>query len=157
MAILEQIVQFSTILSGDSSLQRFGDKHDATDLTVTGQVFDSGNIPLADNFTAITLWQANQGGMASFNYLLFHSTVPCWLEIANTTPNPDERALIFVPANGVAVIPSPNMGGYASNTTRLDGADLVLATDYNAISEIRVQSDNADLAGDGLVRLMLVL
>lgn len=156
MATLEQIVQYTIAITGEAQ-RRFGAKTSPTNLTVTGQVFDTGNIPIADAFSQQTIWQTGNGGLATFAYLLFTCTVDCWLEIANTTPNPDERALIRVPANTVAVLPTAFMGGYASNTSRLDGADLVVVTDYNSITEIRVQSDVASLGGAGLARLMLVL
>lgn len=156
MATLEQVVQYTISLTGEAQ-RRIGAKNTPTNLTVTGQVFDTGNVPLADGFAQLTLWQANQGGLATFAYLLFLCTADCWLEFANTVPATDERAIVRVPANAMLVIPSAFMGGYASNTSRLDGADLVLATDYNSINEIRVQSDVALLGGAGLARMMLIL
>lgn len=156
MATLEQIIQFQIALTGEA-VRRFGDKATPTDLTVTGQVWDSGNFPLADNYGNAEIWATTQGGLASFAYLIFMADVDVILELANTTPNPDERALFNIAANSVLVLPSSVMGGYASNTSRLDGAAMVSATDFNTINSIRVQRNAANLAGDATCRLMLVL
>ncbi len=156
MATLTQTVQFSTTEILSEAIRHFGDKNLPTELTVNGQVWDSGNFPIADAYTAATIWSATNGGLASFSYLLFVADADMWLEIANTTPNPDERALIFVPANAMLILPSAYIGGYASNTSRLDGSALVAATDYNAIGEIRVQNNVAAGAGTTTCRLMLI-
>lgn len=156
MATLEQIIQFQLSVL-DESVRRIGEKSEPTDLTVTGQVFDTGNFPVTDNYGTAEIWAANQGGLASFAYLIFMANVAMTLEVANTTPNPDERALFRVPANAMLVLPSGTMGGYASNTTRLDGAANVLNTDYGTINSVRVQRDVADLAGDATCRLVLIL
>lgn len=156
MATLQQVVQFTIALASEAQ-RRLGDKNIPTSLAVTGSVFDTGGVVIADNYGQAVLWQANQGGLASFAYALFIADQDCVLEFANTTPNPDERFLVTIKANAVLVLPSSVLGAYASNTTRLDGAALVAATDYNTINEIRVQRDAADLTADATVRLMLVL
>ena len=155
MATLEQIFQYTIGVVGEVKRQ-FGDRANTANLTVVGPTFDTGNIVIADNFGAKVLWQTDQGGMTSFEYLVFLSDKDVILEFANTAPNPDERALFTVKANALCVIPSSVMGGYASNTTRLDGASMVAGTDFNTITEIRVQRNASDLSGDATVRLMLV-
>lgn len=155
MASLEQIIQFQLALTGEAQ-RRFGDKTTPVNLTVNGQVWDSSNIVVADNFGNVTLWQSPQGGLTSFQYLLFTSNADVWLELANTVPATDERLIIFVAANSILALPSGKMGGYASNVSRFDGAVMVSGTDYNFINEIRVDRDVTDLAGDATVRLMLV-
>ena len=155
MASLNQIYQFSIDLLGESP-RRVGSKADSVDLTVGGQVFDTGNVTIADNYGQDILWQSGNGGMDGFDYLLFISNADVWIEISNTTPATDERSLFFVPANALMALPSRNMGGFASTTSRLDGAALVDGTDYGDITEIRVQRDAADLAGDATVRLVLI-
>ena len=160
MATLTQ--RFEFLISGllgenENRPRHFGDRADSDDLTVTGQVFDTGNVIVADNFGTATLWQTGQGGLTAPAYILFISDKDIFIEIANTTPNPDERMLFEVKANALLAMPADVMGAYASNTSRLDGAVLVSATDYNAITEIKVQRDVADLVGDANVRLVLIV
>lgn len=155
MATLEQIIQFSLAVLGENT-RKIGEKTSPTDLTVNGQVFDTGNVTVADNFGTATLWQANQGGMASFSYLILLTNADIYVELANTVPATDERLLFKVPANTICVLPSSVMGGFASNTSRLDGAVLVSATDYNLITDVKVQRDVADAVGDATVRLVLI-
>lgn len=137
--------------------RQFGNANVPSEFAVTGQVYDTGSVGVSDGYGVKSLWSADGGGLASFQYLLFTSTHAVKLELVNATPNPDERMLFEVPAGGIVLIPSAVMGGYASNTSRLDGAALVDGTDFNNITEIRVQRDDADLTGDATVRLMLVL
>lgn len=155
MATLQQIVQYSMSVLGETQ-RKIGEKNSPTDLTVNGQIWDSGGVPVADAFGQATLWQSGNGGLTSFAYLIFTSDVDVVLEVANTTPNPDERALFLVKGGTFLIIPSTSVGGYANNTSRLDGSALVLNTDYGLISEIRVQRDVADLAGNATVRLVLI-
>lgn len=154
MATLEQLFQFHLdILQGKMD---FGDKRTPVNRTVDGKVFDTGSQVIADNFGNATIWQTTQGGLAGFDHLLFWCDVDVFLELANTTPNPDERAIIFVPGGTLVSLPSRYIAGYASNTSRLDGANMVEATDYDDILEIRIQRDEADAVGDATYRLVLI-
>lgn len=155
MATLEQIVQFSSTVIGETK-RLIGEKNLPTDLTINGQIWDSGNFPIADNYSAATIWNGGEGGLSSFSYLIFLANADMWLEFANTVPATDENALIFVPANAMLVLPSAYMGGYANNTSRLDGAVLVAATDYGAINKIRVQNNTPAGAGTATCRLVLL-
>jgi hypothetical protein len=155
MATLEQIVQFQTSVLGEST-RRVGGKAVLTNFDVDGAVYDTGNIVVADNYGAKTLWTSPGGGITSFDWLLFTTNRDVYIELVNTVPATDERLLLKVLANSYLVLPSSVMGGYASNTSRLDGAALVSATDFNLITEIRVQRDAADLDGDASVRLVLI-
>lgn len=156
MATLQQLVEYTiTGLIGETS-RKIGERQAPTLLTVNGQVWDSGNFPVADNFGQATIWQTGNGGLTAPSYIFILSTADLIVELANTTPNPDERMLFRVAANALCVIPSSIMGGYASNTSRLDGAALVSGTDYNTITEIRVQRDAATGAGAASVRIILL-
>lgn len=155
MATLTQLIQFTLPIIGEA-VRHIGDKQTPTDLTVSGQVWDSGNFPVADAYTAATIWNGGDGGLTSFSYLIFIADSDMWLEFANTVPATDENALVFVPAGAMLVLPSAYMGGYANNTSRLDGAVLVAATDYNAINKIRVQNNVAAGAGTATCRLVLI-
>lgn len=137
------------------SKRKIGERTEPEEFTAS-QVWDSGNFTVADNYGQKTVWQTTNGVLTTPSWILVLSDQDIIVEIANTTPNPDERMLFKVPANRICSLPSSIMGGYASNTSRLDGAALVAATDYNDISEIRVQRDAADLAGDATVRIVLI-
>jgi hypothetical protein len=156
MATLTEIIQLSLPILGETE-RKIGDKTEPISLTVNGQVFDTGNFPIADNYGNLVVWSAAQGGLASFSHLIFTATADVILEFANTTPNPDERALMNVAANTMLIIPSSVMGGYASNTSRLNGAAIVSGTGFNTINEIRVQRNVATGVGAATGRLVLIL
>lgn len=158
MATLTQIIQISLEMLAETE-RKFGDKRTPIELTVDGQVYDTGNVTIADNFGTAVLWDAtagSNGGISSFDHLFFTSNADVWIELVNTVPATDERAYIFVPANTYLVLPSRYIGALATNTSRLDGANLVEATDFDEITQIKVQRDEADGVGDATVRLMLV-
>lgn len=155
MATLTQILQYSMSLLGETQ-RKIGEKNAPTDFTINGRIFDTGGIPIADNFGNATLWTAGAGGLTTFSYLLFTTDAAVALEFTNTVPATDERALVYVAAGAFLCIPSQFMGGFASNTSRLDGAALVLGTDYNSINEIRVQRDVAASTGVATIRLVLI-
>lgn len=154
-ATLNQIFEYMIAVTGESK-RKFGDRALSTSRTMTGPVFDTGNIVIADNFGATTLWTSPGGGLVSFDQILFISDVDVFLELVNTVPATDERLVLQVQANSPLLIPSRYMGGHTSNTSRLDGANMVEATDYDEITEIRVQRNAASLAGAATVRLMLI-
>ncbi len=148
--------EFAVRSSLGKVLQSLGDRFIRTTITPTlGIVFDVGDV-IADNFGQDTLWTTGQGGIDTFEYLFFLSDVDVYLEVANTDTSPDERFLVLVRGGIPLVIPGGLMGGYGSDTSRLDGSVLVLSTDYDNITEIRVQRDEAEGVGDATVRLMLV-
>lgn len=157
MATLEQVIQLSITLTGEEKARFFGDKSVPTDLTVTGQVFDSGGIQIVDDYTVKTLWAANQGGLASYSYLIYTSNVDTYLELANVALATDEHLILPCAAHGVLVIPGGTMGGYVSNTDRFDGNQLIAATDYQTVDQISAYNNAADLIGDATCRLVLVL
>lgn len=132
-----------------------GDKNTPVTLTTTGVIHDD-TTTIADNFGNETLWTADDGNINNFSYLLVVTDADIVLELVNTTPATDERALLFVKANCPLLIPGQSFGGYASNTSRLDGAVLVLATDYNNINQIRAQRNVATGNGSANVRLVLI-
>lgn len=154
MAVLEQVYQFTTSVLGEV-VRRVGSKTSTVSLTVDGLVFDT-NVVIADNYEQKTLWQSGDGGVTSFDHLLFLASADVFLEIANTATSPDERMIVFVPANALVSLPSRYVGAYVSDTSRLDGVEMVEATDYDEITEIRVQRNAADLEGDATIRLVLI-
>lgn len=132
-----------------------GDKATPVSLTTTG-VVHSDTFILADNYGAATLWTVGDGNISTFQYLIIESDADVVIELSNTTPANDERALLFVKANCPLVVPGQSFGAYASVTSRLDGAVLVAATDYGNINQIRAQRNAADLVGDANIRLTLI-
>lgn len=154
---LEVIQQFKMTGLVGTRPRYFGDKTQPVLPTVAGAVFDE-TFTLADNFGNQTLWSSgvSNGNFTAFQYMLVLCDADIVLEIANTVPANDERALIFVKANTIMVIPGQSFGAYASATSRLDGAALVLATDYNNINEIRAQRNVAAGGGAANVRLALI-
>lgn len=154
MATLEQRIQFTMAVQNEV-LRRFGDRNTPIEFTVDSKVFDV-ETTVAANYGTATLWTAGNGGISTFDFLLFSSDQDLVIELVNTTPNPDERMLVKCRANSIIVLPSQIMGAYASNTTRLDGAALVSGTDYNSINQILVQRDAATGQATATCRLMLV-
>lgn len=137
-------------------VQLFGDRFTPTTITPTlGVVYDATDV-IPDASGRDTLWVTEQGGINTFEYMFLLSDVDVYVELVNTTPDPDERAIVFVKGGVPLVVPGGLMGGHASNTTRLDGVALVLGTDYGNITVIRVQNDAEEGAGDATVRLILV-
>lgn len=156
MATLEQVVQFTISVLGETQ-RRIGQKTSPVEFTVGGAIFDTGNITVADAFGRANLWAVSQGGLTTFSYLIFTTNADIILELGNTVDaSTDARALFRIAANSFFVLPSAVMGGYTSDTSRLDGAVLVANTDYFNIDFVRVQRDVADLAGDALIRLVLI-
>lgn len=154
MATLEQRLQYSLgVLS--ETVRRFGDKNTPITFTVDSTVFDIEAV-IADNFGNTTLWQSGQGGMTVFKFLIFTCDTEVILELANTTPSPDERMLFRIAAGSTIVLSSQIMGAYASDTSRLDGSALVSGTDFNNITQIRVQRDQPTGSGAATIRMMLV-
>lgn len=148
--------EFSVLDPNDRLLRVFGDRFTQTTIKPTlGVLFDGIDI-IPDASGQDTLWVTGQGGVDTFEYMFLLSDVDVYVEVANTTPDPDERALVFVKGGIPLVIPGGKMGGYASNTSRLDGSILVSGTDYDNITEIRVQNDALDGVGDATVRLLLL-
>jgi hypothetical protein len=156
MATLEQTIQFTIDGILGETKRNIGEKGSPTDFTIAGQVFDTGNLTLADNYTALTVWDSGQGGMTAPSFIIVISNVDVYLELANTTPATDERLILKIKANAFCVIPANLIAGYANNTSRLDGAALVLNTDYGAITHLAIQNDGADLAGDATIRVVLI-
>lgn len=156
MATFKVAFEFSVLDSLNRLLRVFGDRFVRTTITPTlGVLFDVTDI-IADGYAQDTLWVAGQGGIDTFEYMFLVSNVDVHVEVANTATSPDERLLLLVKANVPLILPGGVMGGFASDTSRLDGAVLVSGTDYNSILEIRVQSAVADDAGDATVRLLLL-
>lgn len=159
MATMTQVLQLSLAVLGENE-RKFGEKRSPSNFTVDGKVYDTGNIVVADNFGTAVLWDitaGSNGGLSTgFDWLLFTTNADVFLELVNAVPATDERALIFVPANTYVILPSRYIGAVATNTSRLDGANMVEATDYDEITQIKVQRDEADGVGDATVRLMLV-
>ena len=148
--------EFSVLDPNDRLLRVFGDRFTRITITPTlGVLFDSLDI-IADDTTDETLWVTGQGGIDTFEYLFFLSDVDIYIELANVDTSPDERLLLFVKGGIPLMLPSGVMGGFASDTSRLDGNVLVSGTDYDNITLIRVQNDAAEGAGDAKVRLLLL-
>ena len=148
--------EFSVLDPNDRLLRIFGDRFARITVSPTlGVLFDTLEI-IPDDTTVESLWVTGQGGIDTFEYLFFLSDVDVYIELANTTPSPDERLLLFVKGKIPLMLPGGKMGGFASDTSRLDGNVLVSATDYNNITAISVQNDAADGVGDATVRLLLL-
>jgi len=154
VATLEIVHQITMdFLNGDLD---FGNRRTPVNMTVGGQVFDTGAVTIADNYTRDTLWETGDGGLDGFDMLLFISTYDVFIELTNTTPATDENVVLFVAANIPLILPSRYIAGYASGTSRLDGSAMVEDTDFGDITAIRVQRNAADAAGDASVRLVLI-
>lgn len=148
--------EFSVLDPLNRLLRVFGDRFVRTTITPTlGVLFDVTDI-IPDGYAQETLWVTGQGGVDTFEYLFFLSDVDVHVEIANVDTSPDERLLFLVKANVPLIIPGGVMGGFASDTSRLDGSVLVEGTDYDNVTLIRVQSAVAADAGDATVRLLLL-
>jgi len=154
MATLSLLQAISLAVTGEAQ-KLVGDTQTPQTATVNGIVYDL-TFSLAAGFTAATLWETPDGQLTSFSYIVVLSDAEIVLELANTTPSPDARALFRLAANCVMVIPTGTLGAYSSDTSRLDGSALVLDTDYGTIKQIRAQRD---VAGGGVaanIRLMLI-
>lgn len=148
--------EFSVLDPNDRLLRVFGDRFARITLVPTlGVLFDALEI-IPDDTTAETLWVRGQGGIDTFEYLFFLSDVDVYIELANVDTSPDERLVLFVKAKIPLMLPSGVMGGFASDTSRLDSSVLVQSTDYDDITEISVQNDAAQDGGDATVRLLLL-
>jgi hypothetical protein len=152
---LELTFQMKLLALIGARFRYVGDKNTPVSLTTTGVIFEDTFI-LAENFGNATLWSSGNGNITAFSYMVVVSDQDVVVEVARTTPNPDERALFFVKANCPLVIPGQSFGAYASNTSRLDGTVLVSATDYDNILEIRAQRNVAAGGGAANVRLTLI-
>ena len=148
--------EFSVFDAANRLLRTIGDRFTRTTITPTlGVLFDVGEV-IPDDTTAEVLWVTGQGGIDTFEYLFFLSDVDVYVELANVDTSPDERLVLLVRAGIPLVIPSGVMGGFASDTSRLDSAALVSGTDYDNVTEISVQNDAADGVGDATIRLLLL-
>jgi len=154
MATLELLEFFKVAILG-SATKMLGDRRTPYEVTVVGTTYDVSNV-IADNYSTATIWTSGAGGVTTFKILLFMSDADVFIELANTVPVPDERAILFVRANTIVVLTGNMVGGYASDTSRLDGAVMVEATDFDDITEIRVQRNAEDAAGDATTRLVLI-
>lgn len=152
---LEVLYQLKMLALVGSRYRYIGDKNALVNPTVAGQIYED-TFTLNDNYGNAILWTSGQGNITNFKYLVVVSDQDIILEVANTTPNPDERALFLVTANVPFILPAVNVGGYANNVSRLNGAAIVSGTGYNLINEIRAQRNVATGSGAANVRLSLI-
>ncbi len=155
-SVFKVAFEFSVKTALGRCLQLLGDRFNPVTITPTsGIVFDTTDT-VTDNFGIETLWQTGWGGIDTFEYLFFLSDLDVYLELANTDTDPDERVILFVRGGIPLMIPGGLMGGFTSDTSRLDASILVSGTDYDNVTWIKVQRNVEEGVGDATVRLILV-
>lgn len=155
-SVFKAAFEFSMSTTLGRCLRLFGDRFSPVTFTPTlGIVFDATDV-VADNFGIETLWTTGAGGVDTFEYLFLLSDVDVYVELANTDTSPDERVLLLARGGIPLIIPGGLVGGFASDVSRLDASVLVSGTDYDNITWIKVQRDEAEGVGDATVRLILV-
>lgn len=135
--------------------RKFPDDADKTStITVTnGYVHEVRNV-VVDDYTVQAIWTTGDGGIDTFELLYFISDADVFLELRNTQAT-DEFVMVECKANVPFILNSDDTAGYTT-TSRLDGSQLVEATDYDQVDKISVYNNAADDAGDATVHLILM-
>jgi len=129
-----------------------GDKVSDTPITLAnGQQFAVEGKVIADDYGEDVLWETGDGGMDTFSHGFIYSDKDVWLQMRNTQGTP-QYILRKIDANVLTEITGTTGG---STSALIDGADLVEATDWDQVDQIRVQRDEADGEGDASVSLYL--
>lgn len=103
---------------------------------------------VADNYTKVTLWQNGDGGLDTFDVLLFESDADVLLELVEDRTGSPLYSTINVTANNPVRLTADDIVNVASSSGG--------ATTTDVIDEISVQRNVADGVGDANVELVLL-
>jgi len=154
MSVVLSCFQKFTATLADGTYLEIGSASPANTLTLTNGRKYEAIVQIADDYTADTIWETGDGGMATFEVLLLYSDNAIVLELRSDVAG-DEFVLLKLQGGVWHMLTTDDIGGYPT-ATRLDGAVLVEDTDFAQVDQINVQRDVADAIGDAEVHLILL-
>jgi len=152
-AILYSSQRFEVVLATGEVLV-VGAVDNRKTLTLTNGLAYQTHDTIADNYGKDVLWATGQGGLDSFELMLFYSDADVWVEFNDDSGDAADFAVRLCKAGVWYVFPSYRLG--INDDTVFDGAVLVEDTDYDDIQQIEVCRSVAEGEGDANVRLILL-
>ena len=106
---------------------------------------------IADAFGEDVLWSSGDGGKDTFQLMIIQANISNqWVELKDDQGTPEFIALPLL-ENVPLILTGDEIG--TNTTSAFDGAVLVDNTDYNNIVQVELHNDNADAAGDAVVKV----
>lgn len=140
---------WTEVTSNNGRVRGYGNKMTEAPKTIalTEETYHTTAV-VTDNYTKVTLWQNGDGGMSTFDILLFSSDQDVLLELVEDRAGTPLYSTINVTANNPIRLTADDI----VNVVSTDGAQ----TTTDVIDEISVQRNAADSTADANVELVLL-
>jgi len=154
MAVTLSLTQHFKVTLADGSVLELGSKETPFTLSLTNGTKHEVVDVIPDDYGQDVLWTAGEGGLDTFEALLFYSDADVWLELRNELTAGAQFIVHKIQGGVWHLLTSLELASAAA--TVFDGAVLVDDTDYAQIDRVECYRNVADAAGDATVHLVLL-